>query len=99
MGLKTCAVVAMIAVSGLLVGGCANGFCETYCEFVDDCVFPIDNQACIDDCVVEYKDEDNDCQGALREWDRCVDGRSCESSASNCVGEYFEVAEQCRRDW
>lgn len=83
---------------GLLGCTSTESRCETICEFSEKCSTDETSSDCsVNECVDEYEDSSDGCQDAIDEFADCIDDedQNCSDVQSNCIGEAFEVLEQC----
>ncbi len=89
-------LLVCIAVGAFAAGtltGCAKSRCKDICEWWDDCIEDIDNDACVEECTEDY--DDSGCKDAIKALDDCIDDRGCAASADACWGEFTDFANEC----
>ena len=80
--------------------GCGYSTCKTYCDWVDDCEEPLnddDYDNCVDHCQVDYQMGDGDCQDDFDEYIECLDDEGC--SLLRCAEELSRMSSECQSDW
>lgn len=86
--MKRLAFILLLSSAFLLAGGCGESTCEKICancaDWSDDCKA---------DCKEQYREGDEDCREAMRDFAGCVDDKGCDSLS--CVAKAADVSLNC----
>ena len=94
---KSLLVFAVVFGMGALGCSGVEGDCETFCDWADSCGSDVGSN-CVDECVEDVEDADDECQDSFEELASCLeDDDSCDSS-SDCGGEATNFLEDCADD-